>query len=492
MAATGRIVEPVAGRYLTRSYVASLLKYRQAITRILPFLALPRELRDMICDEIFADEFPAAPWGRTGDCLAWGVSYCGDRGKVSWAADFPENLSTMMATCKQVQQEIVERMHSTLFFEVEMRPCESLDSLTWYGKEPYIDVSNIQRLAIELFLEPVCEMHFKKPSENCLIKEPFSILYSDSHTLSDATLCRSSESLSPTPFWDVQKHGIHGHSQLSPLLEARRVVSFPNRFNSGFGKAVTDFFVNVGRQNKVRILDLRFVLLLSSPCFGPDSGCVHTASGLSELTRAIALLHGIKDLNMRQTGNLGIVSCDGEPARTTIEEEILRLTSLVGCDRSGCNRNLNTICDCLHCFPALSDCPKDAFVEIQGEKDLDETFLQSDIDRVRLEKQRIELAREEDDLDQQGYQSFPNHRDDAFARLRGVGFQIGLPEHTDDDDDDCECADCHLAAGDWSALEPDGMQIRSSPRCVNGEHNTRHNNDLRHMGLLGWLFFIPR
>ncbi|KAK7546938.1 hypothetical protein IWX92DRAFT_402936 [Phyllosticta citricarpa] len=252
---------------------------------------------------------------------------------------------------------------------------------------------HFEPLFIQLSLRKVVVQNFP-------ITETFSIVYSSSSTLFDATLRRSSESLSPTAFWDVKKYGIHGISQLPHFRKARRVASLRNQFNSDLGKAVADLFIELGRRKQTRKLKLRFGFELPDTCDLGQWNCIHTGSGLSELMRPMARLHGLKDFNVRiefREGWGNGPGCGCEPARMILEGVVRKLKSQVGLYRAGCNRNLDITCDCLNCFPALEGHRNRCFDENGGpqvEEEFDKQAIQLDIDKVELETHHIEKAME--------------------------------------------------------------------------------------------------
>ncbi|KAK7556286.1 hypothetical protein IWX49DRAFT_593668 [Phyllosticta citricarpa] len=208
------------------------------------------------------------------------------------------------------------------------------------------------------------------------------------------------ESLSPTAFWDVKKYGIHGISQLPHFRKARRVASLRNQFNSDLGKAVADLFIELGRRKQTRKLKLRFGFELPDTCDLGQWNCIHTGSGLSELMRPMARLHGLKDFNVRiefREGWGNGPGCGCEPARMILEGVVRKLKSQVGLYRAGCNRNLDITCDCLNCFPALEGHRNRCFDENGGpqvEEEFDKQAIQLDIDKVELETHHIEKAME--------------------------------------------------------------------------------------------------
>ncbi|KAK8180189.1 uncharacterized protein BKA78DRAFT_363319 [Phyllosticta capitalensis] len=414
---------------------------------------MPREIRDMIYEEVIEQEYFR---GRDWNCPGWrhwrGEIRTLHGGYVRYR-EHRDCLPAVAAVCKQIQEEFIERLYrkAKFYLTISMDYYHTNEWKQLMRNQPrllapdiLIHVGNIRRLDLKIIAWQIDSYRYTAQSKSFLAA-PFSIRYDDPEkTLSKAQLVRSDDSLAPTAYFDLAKYCFHGDSQLPDLLEAHKHGSFCTAHNSDFGRCFKTFLSRLGACGNLRFLSVMIWMdSLGTWEFTSDSG-------FQEFMRPFNYLRGL------QEAHISIRSFEHHRPSSVFEDiDLFRVdakriqTTILSQRRENCSLDPYVVCKCNYCFPPLRTGSID---HDNPNMDIDQAELQINMqDRlleVEAEKQRL-LTPHDDEAG--GFRSYWMYSP-SFDNDRTTVFQVGLPEPRPW----LECAEF------WILWEPDREDFRWS------------------------------
>ncbi|KAK8237460.1 hypothetical protein IWZ00DRAFT_493289 [Phyllosticta capitalensis] len=408
---------------------------------------IPREIRDLVYEEIIKDYF------RQGRDVTSGCSHlhgltrsCTSSPKKSsfrlivlTKNTFPTDrlalpqkrgiLPPLAATCKQVQDEMLERIHSICKFH--FLATSRSERVDYFSPVPFVDISNIHHLEFSFRVFPTTSHAFKPGKNSFLGEAPYSVRYSPSGLLSNAKLVRSDEDSFPTPYFNLNKYGFFSDEQLPSLLGAKRIGVLPMVHNSHFARCLDKFMSILGSHGKYQSLSVHVQV---------KRGIAHAESGAVDFVRPF-FAHQSKTQTkttrfyLHDENSKADASWSNHPTLGPLAREIQRNLGL----QQSHFGSYDVVCRCTKCFPSLGKgkarC-SGAETSVSGSGAQED--VQERIDAIELEKQRF-LAAEEFSEDEDiedivealfpaAFGFFSDFRDE-WAEGH-MGFQVG---HSDDD-----------------------------------------------------------
>ncbi|KAK8165767.1 hypothetical protein BC567DRAFT_265380 [Phyllosticta citribraziliensis] len=407
---------------------------KEALAQVPPRLInekLPREVRDKIYDIVIKDELYLGT-RKTASDGTWRLTYFHRRPESSWS-----------------REEFLERMYARLAFRIRIFDYQNADFLGVPSPFPYIELSRIQDLILELWLEPAHEHSFEVKGHDGFIREPFSLNYDASGSLKGATLERSESTTSPTTYFDLQKHGIYSDHALPALVDAEKNTALPTRHNSKFGEALHKLLVALGERNELLSLDLRIVLPFRGRRSNGENAPapqINSSSGVNEFLRPLELLHGMKNVKISVKRSNELYE-RGQDLATFLRQDAERLMVLLKSDRKGCSLSLDKICHCEECFPSLGGKYRqpEAATKSGPEDEYDEFLVKSHLRDVEFKKRDLSDRDESSTLPDRG--DFPVGYEE-HASAGNPYFCVGVQEH-DADNWQCDCPACCIEHSKW-------------------------------------------